>query len=244
MSRFFAPKENIKGNNIYIGGREAKHILNVMRLKENDNVVVFDGTGKEYSGFIKEIKIKSLIVEVISTKTPKKEGLPEIMLVQAVPKKEKMDFIVEKATELGISSIAPVITERTVVSLEGDKAFDKVERWRKIALEATKQCGRADVPEIKNVQKFYNFIYNKNDADLTLMACLGEDTINFRQAISDFKRGKITFFIGPEGDFTPDEIKMAENSANCKFISLGRRVLKSDTAGLYVLSVLNYELSK
>ena len=244
MSRFFAPKKNVKGNNIHIDGREAKHILNVMRLKKNDNVVVFDGTGKEYSGFIKEAKTKSLIVEVVSIKTPKRESLPEIMLVQAIPKKEKMDFIIEKATELGVSSIAPVVTERTIVSLEEDKAIERVERWRRLALEAAKQCGRDDVPEIKNIQKFYNFIYDKNESDLTLMACLKEDTIDFSRAMADFKSGKVTVFIGPEGDFTPDEIKMAESSANCKFISLGKRVLKSDTAGLYVLSVLNYELSK
>jgi len=243
MSRFFASKENVKGDLIYIDGREARHILNVMRLKENDKVIVFDGTGKEYTGFIKQVKLKSLTVGIISTRTPKVEILPEITLAQAIPKKEKMDYIVEKATELGIRSIIPVVTERTIVRFESDKAPAKLARWKKIAVEAAKQCGRHDVPEIKDIQKFYNAVDNINDFDLALMACISEGTVDFKEAISGFEAGKIIVFIGPEGDFTPDEILMAKDTS-CKFISLGARTLKSDTAGLFVLSVLNHEFSR
>ena len=155
-----------------------------------------------------------------------------------------MDFITEKATELGVHSIIPIVSERTVVTLEEDKGRDKVARWKRIALEAAKQCGRVDVPEVKDVRKFYDFIYDIGDFDLVLMACLAEDTIDFKDAISGFNAGKIIVFIGPEGDFTQDEIEMAKNNKTCKFISLGKRVLKSDTAGLYVLSVLNYAFSR
>lgn len=242
MPRFFAPKENIKGNLIYIDGQEARHILNVMRLRENDKVIVFDGTGKEYTGFIKQTKPKSLTVEIISTRAPKVDTLPEITLAQAILKKEKMDYVIEKATELGVHGIIPLVSERTIVRFENDKAIDKLTRWKKIAIEAAKQCGRCDVPEIKDVQKFYNAIDNINNFDLALMGCLSEDTIAFKEAVSDFKTGKIIVFIGPEGDFTPDEILMAKDTS-CKFISLGKRILKSDTAGLFVLSVLNYEFS-
>lgn len=243
MPRFFAPKENVKGNLIYIDGQEARHILNVMRLRENDKVIVFDGTGKEYTGFIKQANPKSLIVEIISTRAPKVDTIPEITLAQAILKKEKMDYVIEKATELGVHGIIPLVSERTIVRLQNDKAIDKLTRWKKIAIEAAKQCGRTDVPEIKDVQKFYNAIDNINNFDLTLMGCLSEDTIAFKEAVSDFKTGKIIVFIGPEGDFTPDEILMAKDTS-CKFISLGKRILKSDTAGLFVLSVLNYEFSR
>lgn len=243
MPRFFAPKENVKGNLIYIDGQEARHILNVMRLRENDKVIVFDGTGKEYTGFIKQTKPKSLTVEIISTRAPKVDTLPEITLAQAILKKEKMDYVIEKATELGVHGIIPLVSERTIVRFESDKAIDKLTRWKKIAIEAAKQCGRCDVPEIKDVQKFYNAIDNINNFDLALMGCLSEDTIAFKEAVSDFKTGKIIVFIGPEGDFTPDEILMAKDTS-CKFISLGKRILKSDTAGLFVLSVLNYEFSR
>jgi len=252
MSRFYTSPENIKDNTILIDGQEARHILNVMRLKENDKVVVFDGTGKEYTGFIKEIhrrqgfggqaKPKALTVEVVTTRVPKPEALPEITLAQAIPKKGKMDYIVEKATELGVSDIIPFVSERTIVKIDREKGEGRVRRWRRIAKEAAKQCGRTDIPEVKSAQKFYNVIDNVNDYDLCLVACLAEDRISIKDALSDFRTGKIIVFIGPEGDFTPDEITMAKD-INCKFISLGKRVLKSDTAGIFVLSVLNYELS-
>jgi 16S rRNA (uracil1498-N3)-methyltransferase len=243
MSRFFAPKENIKGNIIYIDGQEARHILNSMRLKENDKVVVFDGTGKEYTGFIKNARPKSLTVEIIKARSPKIETIPEITLAQAIPKKEKMDYVIEKATELGVHAIIPIITERTIVRLEKNRAANKVVRWNKIAVAAAKQCGRRDVPEIKDVRKFYNVIDDIDKFDLALMAHLSEDTTPFKEAITEFTTGKIIIFIGPEGDFTPDEILMAKNTS-CKFISLGNRVLKSDTAGVFALSVLNYEFSR
>jgi len=243
MPRFFVPKENVKDDLIYIDGQEARHILNVMRLKENDKVTIFDGTGKEYTGFIKEIKSKSLTAEIVSTKTPKIESIPQITLAQSIPKKGKMDYIVEKATELGVAAIMPITTERTVVKLEDKKEQSRVGRWRKIAKEAAKQCGRVDVPEVKNIQKFYNAVDEINSFDLALIACLSDAAIGLKEAISDFETGKIIIFIGPEGDFTPEEITIAQDTS-CKFVSLGNRVLKSDTAGVFVLSVLNHELSR
>lgn len=240
MSRFYAPRESVNGNLIYIDGQEARHILNVMRLKESDKVCVFDGTGKEYVGFIKEAKPKSLTVEIVSTRIPKRDRSPEITLAQSVPKKEKMDYIVEKATELGVSSIIPILSERTIVKIVDEKVAGKVARWKRIAVETSKQCGREDIPEVKDVQKFYNAVDSINNFDLALMACLADNTIDLKSAISSFESGKIIIFIGPEGDFTPDEIAMAEGTS-CKLVSLGTRVLKSDTAGLYLLSVLNHE---
>ena len=243
MSRFYAPKENVKGDLIHIDGQEARHILNVMRLKESDSVIVFDGSGREYKGFIKEAGLKSLTVKVISTKEPTGEELAKITLVQAMPKKDKMDYIVEKATELGVSCIIPAVTERTVVRLDEDKANKRVERWARLAKEAAKQCGRTDVPRVENVQKFYNIIDKVNEYDLALMACLSDDTVSIKEAIADFEKGKIIVFIGPEGDFTPDEITMAKDTS-CRYVSLGKRILKSDTAGIFLLSVLNHEISQ
>jgi len=243
MSRFFSPPQNVRGNYIYIEGHEARHILNVMRMKEKDKVVVFDGTGKEYTGFISKIKGKSLIIEVVSTRYPKKSVQPEITLFQCMPKKEKMDYIVEKATELGVHSIKPLISERTIARPSEEKNDSRISRWEKIALNAAKQCGRNDIPEIRNIEKFYNALDSVNDFDLVLMAHLSEGTIPLREAIKDFDTGRIAVFIGPEGDFTAEEIIMAKET-NCKLISLGPRVLKSDTAGLYVITILNYEFFK
>ncbi|MFH1593804.1 MAG: 16S rRNA (uracil(1498)-N(3))-methyltransferase [Candidatus Omnitrophota bacterium] len=243
MARFYVPKENVKEELIYIDGNEAKHILNVMRLKEADKVVIFDGTGKEYAGFIKDIKQRSLVVEIVSTRVPKADKLPTITLVQAIPKRDRMDQIVEKATELGVSAIIPLISARTITKVRSEKEINKAARWRKIAQAAAKQCGRVGIPEIGRVRNFEEIMGEVRNYDLACMACLADDTIHLKDAISNFKAGKAIFLIGPEGDFTPKEITMA-NDASCKLITLGSRVLKSDTAGLYILSVLNYEFSK
>lgn len=243
MSRFYVTKENISGNFIKIDGKEANHILNVMRLGENEKVTVFDGTGTVYTGFIKEARHKSVTVEIISKITPKRNRAPFIALAQAIPKKDKMDFIVEKATELGVSSVIPLVTERTIVNIEGEKKGSKVNRWRKIAGEASKQCGRTDVPEIRDIMKFSEFISGIDSFDLALMGCLQKDTIDLREAVDSFKSGKIIVFIGPEGDFAPNEIAAAKEK-NCVLISLGNNVLKSDTAALFVMSVLGYEFLK
>ena len=244
MSRFFTSKENVKGDMIHIDSQEARHILKVMRMKEGDKVIVFDGSGCEYTGFIKNTKPKSLVVQVVSRATPKANEFPRITLAQAIPKKERMDYIVEKATELGAHSIIPVVSERTVVVPTETSARNKVSRWKNIALAAAKQCGRTDMLEVGNAQKFQDLVYEIDGYDMVLMAHLSDNTISLKEAISDFKAGKIIIFIGPEGDFTPEEIMMAKNSKICRFISLGKRTLKSDTAGLYVLSVLNHEFSR
>jgi len=243
MSRFFAPKEGIKGDEIFIGGQEARHIYSVMRLSVNDKVVVFDGTGNEYVGFIKTSDSKAVVVKIIETRIPHIKNFPDVTLVQAIPKKEKMAHIVEKATELGVKEIWPIISERTVVMLDSSRAGLKVQRWQRIATAASKQCGRLDIPDVRPVTEFAEILDKISDFDLALFACLSDDSMKLKDALAGYERGTIVVFIGPEGDFSPVEIEEAWRHSNCKTISLGKNVLKSDTAGLYVLSCLNYELS-
>lgn len=244
MSRFFVSPKNIKRKEITIKGSEAHHIAGVMRLKEGDKIVVFDGTGKEYTGFIKEAdkKAKKIIIEIISTKRPFTGTLPEIVLAQSIPKKDKMDYIVEKAVELGVSRVIPVISKRTIVRPDKASRKKKTERWRRIAVAASKQCGSLSVPKIENIVEYHEIMGRLDNYDLVLFACLDEGTIPLKKAISSFKSGKVLVFIGPEGDFTPEEIILATRD-NSRFVSLGRKVLKSDTAGLFILSILNYEFS-
>ncbi len=244
MSRFYVPKENVKGKNIVIDGKEAHHILDVMRLKDGDTVVVFDGTGNEYSGFIKDIdaRARRLNVEIVRTEKPPRDSMPEVTLAQAIPKKGKMAYIVEKATELGVSNVIPFISERTVVKPDRAGRKKKTERWQKIAVEAAKQCGRTGIPVVGDVVEFEDLAKRINEYDLSLLACLSGETVPLKDTLAGFKAGKILVLIGPEGDFTPEEAKMADRD-NCRFVSLGRRVLKSDTAGLFVLSALNYEFT-
>ena len=243
MSRFYVLPENVGRKEIVVEGREARHIRDVMRLSEKDAVVVFDGTGREYSGFIKEVddKVKKIVVEIVTTKVPTEGEGPQIVLAQALPKKGKMDYICEKATELGVSRIVPLVTSRTIVRPEYQKCRKMVSRWKKIVVEAAKQCGRSDVPVVESITNFKDIAAKVDEYDLVLFAYLADTTVPLKDVLREVRAGKVLIFIGPEGDFTADEVQMVDRE-NCRFVSLGRRVLKSDTAGLYALSVVGSEL--
>ena len=255
MSRFFVSREFIKADSIYITGLEAHHILDVMRLKVSDEVVVFDGSGREYTGIVKAANRKSLEVRIKSTRESSAERGILLTLIQAIPKKDKMDYIAEKATELGVSRIIPVTTERTIPEWNDAKKANIVERWRKLAREAAKQCGRSDIPEISPIMSIDEAVRGFEEFDLKLIAVLSDKAIKLKDALkgtiqSAEERSRrlnvgyvpvtIVIAIGPEGDFTPEETEDAK-SAGFKIVSLGSRVLKSDTAGLAVLSMINYE---
>ncbi len=244
MSRFYVPPEKAGEKEIVIDGKEAHHILDVMRMRDGDTVVVFDGTGNEYVGFIKEANrtLKRLVVDVVRTERPSLRRVPEATLAQSIPKKAKMGYIIEKATELGVARVVPLVTDRTIVRPDDAGCRTKVERWRKIAVEASKQCGRTNVPGIDDVTEYRDMLTRVDQYDLVLVACLTDNTIPLKEALKGFKTGNVLIFIGPEGDFTSEEVKMA-GAENCRFVSLGKRVLRSDTAGLFLLSVLDYEFS-
>jgi len=246
MSRFYVSKEkiNTKKNEILIEGEEFHHAIDVMRLKDSDKVIIFDGTGNEYTGFINKIdpKSKKATVEVVKIETPSSGKTSEVVLAQAIPKKGKMDYIVEKATELGVKRIVPLVTGRTIVRPGEGGGEKKVSRWRKLAIESAKQSGRADIPAVSEVTPFKKAIEEIERYDLALFACLSGKTVSLKKAVGDFKSGKIIVFVGPEGDFTAEEISLASGK-NCRQVSLGWRVLKSDTAGLFLISVLDYEFN-
>jgi 16S rRNA (uracil1498-N3)-methyltransferase len=154
-----------------------------------------------------------------------------------------MDYIVEKSTELGVSRIIPVMAERTIVEWDRKKKNASVERWKRISLAASKQCGRLDIPAIDDVEEFLTLLNKPAGPGLAMIAALCDDQISLKDAIKGYSGTDITIAIGPEGDFTQKEIEAAR-SQGFKLVSLGRRVLRSDTAGLAVLAVLDYELSK
>ncbi len=243
MSRFFIPKDNITDGAARVTGAEAKHIMNVMRMGPGDHVVFFDGTGREYDGIIKETKTREVLITITGERPDKKNRGELITLVQAIPKKDKMDYIVEKSTELGVGRIIPVVTQRTIVRMDDSKAGVRVSRWRHLALEAAKQCGRPDVPDVSEVTALADVYKGLRANENVLMACLTDNTEDLGSVARGLAKGPVTVFIGPEGDFTPEEIKTA-GEKGARLISLGERVLKSDTAGLYVLSVLDYEFQK
>ena len=240
MSRFYVPKEAVKEGKILITGKEAHHILNVMRLKVSDDVVVFDGTGREYAGIVKETGRKSLSVEIISTRNISHGQVRSIILIQSIPKKDKMDYIVEKATELGVNIIMPVMTGRTVPDWNESKRSGMAERWQKITEAAAKQCGRADIPQVLKITSFEEAVSNISANDLRLIAALEDKAVKLKDALKDGSGIKTVIAIGPEGDFTAQEVRMAMDHG-FKTVNLGPRVLKSDTAALAALAMINYE---
>lgn len=240
MSRFYVPKESVKGDSIHISGKEAHHILDVMRLKLSDEVMVFDGTGKEYLGRVKEVGRKSLSLKVIKVRDAGPEKKYSVTLIQAIPKKEKMDYIVEKATELGVDRVMPVTTARTIPDWNESKKAGIVGRWQKISLEAAKQCGRTSLAQIKPILPLKEVLKSIEGYNLKLIAALSDKAVKLKEILKSCRAGNIAIAIGPEGDFTEEEISEAEKKG-FKTVNLGPRVLKSDTAGVAFIAMINYE---
>ncbi|MDD5450266.1 MAG: 16S rRNA (uracil(1498)-N(3))-methyltransferase [Candidatus Omnitrophica bacterium] len=242
MSRFYIRPEAVSGEEILVPREEAHHILDVMRLKAGDEIIAFDGTGKEYLGNILGASKAGLRIRIKKINTPQQREKTFIALAQSLPKKVKMDFIVEKATELGVDEIIPLITERTVVRLPDDKKSIRSARWQEIAISASKQCGRLSVPEVRPVARFSGILKETGNYDLAIMACLTEGTRPLKEVISNFKGRKVLAMIGPEGDFSPGEIQEAA-AGGVKLVSLGPLVLRVDTAAIFIISAFNYESS-
>ncbi|MFH1779504.1 MAG: 16S rRNA (uracil(1498)-N(3))-methyltransferase [Candidatus Omnitrophota bacterium] len=240
MSRFYIPHNSIRKDRIHIRGREAHHVRDVMRLNIGDEIVVFDGTGYEYVGTIEQIG-KNDIVAKINKKIKREISNFRLALAQAIPKSNKMDLIVEKATELGVERIIPIVTGRTIVKIDETKMASKINRWKKLAIEASKQSGRVTVPEINEIKSFEDSLSYTKYYELAVIPCLHEGIVKLKDVLKSNGVKSAILFIGPEGDFTEDEINIAK-SKGVKPVSLGREVLRSETAAISALSVLNYEL--
>jgi len=231
------PKGSVSGNRITIKGDELHHARDVMRLREGDQITVFDGTGMEYTGTIdKAGKMEMTAMVTKSSETPGEKC--RLTLLQAVPKASKMDLIIEKATELGVSRIVPVITSRTVMKIS--EGGNKTQRWKKIAMVAAKQCGRSIFPEILPVSDFKDALSYLEGCELSLIPCLYDGNKPIKDAVKGRKAASACVLIGPEGDFTAQEVRMAVDLRAIPVI-LGNEVLRSETAAITVLSILGYE---
>ncbi|MBU4310964.1 16S rRNA (uracil(1498)-N(3))-methyltransferase [bacterium] len=245
MRRFFIEEKDIKENQVTIKGDEARHIAQVLRLEEKDKIKVFTGGGREYLTEIIQVNKKEVIGRILEESRLDTEPPIEITLLQGLPKSDKMDFIVQKVTELGVKRIIPVITQRTVVKLNEEKARARRNRWQRIALEAAKQSGRAIVPEVREVIPFIQALDNLNRESLNLIPWEEETSTSLKEVLKRSRiqdpGSKITVFIGPEGGFTPEEVRAAKKKGAIP-VSLGPRLLRTETAGLVTLAMVLYEL--
>jgi 16S rRNA (uracil1498-N3)-methyltransferase len=244
--RFYIPADRWFLNRLALEGSEAHHCLGVLRLGVGSKVVVFNGDGSEATAEI--VGVDKNVARLRPILSAKAEPLRcSITLAQAIPKGKHMDLIVQKATELGVSRIVPLLSERTVVQLAQDEADKKTEKWRHVVIEAAKQCGQNRLPVVSEPITPKIFFSEFDRYELPLIASLQTDARSFKGAISDFREHygrrarSVLMLIGPEGDFTPAESSLAR-SAGCIPVSLGPIVLRTETAALYSLSVLAYEL--
>ena len=245
MHRFFIPPEECHNNPLRLSEAEAKHARSVLRLREGDRVVVLNGAGKELLCQASEIRSEAVSLEVIQENDI--APLPfQITLYQAVAKGKAMDFIVQKAAELGVHRIVPVLSERSVPEWDEAKAAAKVEKWRSVCIESIKQCGSAWLPTLEMPMKPSAAIEEARAAEVSLIATLQSDAKHPRAHIDAYaaENGqapkKLAIWVGPEGDYTPAEINTIRSVALP--ITLGPLVLRSETAAIYCLAVLNYEL--
>lgn len=236
--RFYAGENNFQNETINIKDKEEiHHIRDVLRLKKNDKVSVFNEKGEEAFAEIEEITMDFIRVKILSQEK-KQENInqPSLVLACAIPKKAKFEFILEKTSELGVDEIIPLLTKRTEVVLDPTRAQKKLQRYQTVLINACKQSQRKTIPILHPLKKFNETIKEINSNDLAFIPCL----VGKRQKLNAFfpvpkNWRKIFFFIGPEGDFTSEEIATAVK-AGCIPITLGENVLKVDTAAISVIA--------
>lgn len=241
MRKFFVSPEDIKNNKVNIPQEEARHISTVLRLEPGEEILLYDGSGREYSARLLETG-KSCTAEILEERWSQSEPAAQITLFQGVPKGEKMDWIVQKCAELGIVRIVPVLTERTVVRLEEKEGRKKQERWQKIALEACKQCGRARVPAVEAPVSFKKALDMLREHPYKLVA-YEEERTGALEAFLPKAAEKLAYFIGPEGGISPAEHE-ALTQAGAASVTLGRRILRAETAAVAMGAILLYYLGE
>jgi 16S rRNA (uracil1498-N3)-methyltransferase len=223
-----------------VEGEEVKHIRKVLRLTEGDEITVFDGLGKEFEGTIVEERLSSVVIRVKSVSSSKRDSPLEVTLAQSLLKGEKMDYLIQKATELGVKEIIPFLSSRSVPRLEKSKRLKRHHRWERIAIEASKQCGRGVVPRIEFLQDYSEMLPKASPNALRLILWEREG-IRLKEILERSKeKKKIFFVIGPEGGFSQGEVDEAKGAGFIP-VTLGRRILRAETASLCFLSILQYE---
>ena len=244
MSNFFIDSGNIDGENAYVTGSDVNHIKNVLRMKESDEIKLSAGDELVYTAVISEFLPDRIVCRIIDCEGGRSELPAKIILFQGLPKKDKMELIIQKAVELGVSEIVPVMMKRTIVKLEDNKKEQKkLERWRTISLTAAKQSGRAIVPEVSDFITFNEAVKRAEGLEYNLIPYENEKGMDkARELIKEVKNKKsIGIFIGPEGGISEDELELALN-VGAKPISLGNRILRTETAGLALVSVIAFEI--
>lgn len=243
MPKFFVRKDDIKSDNVEIREDSLNHIKNVFRYKVGDVLTLCDGEGTDYKAVIEEENSEFIRAKIIESYETNSEPSVNITLYQGIPKATKMDLIIQKNVEIGINRIVPVICERTIVKFNSKKDEEKkVERWQKIAKEASKQSGRGIIPTIEEPIKLKDALNRCSNYDLAIIPYEKEFDNTLKSVLRENTKAKeICIFIGPEGGFSEQEIELAKQN-NVIPVTLGNRILRTETASFYSTSIIIYEL--
>lgn len=243
MHRFFVEQGQISDTSICITGQDAHHIKNVLRMRAGEEILISDGAKMEYNCTIADFGEEEVIVNIVSSQESGIELPSKIYLFQCLPKSDKMELIIQKAVELGVYEIIPVASSRCVVKLDAKKEAGKIKRWQGIAESAAKQSKRMLIPEIHPVMKYTDALKYAQELDIKLIPYeLATGMAGTRELIESIRPGQsIAVFIGPEGGFDESEV-LAAKDAGVLPVTLGKRILRTETAGFTVLSILMYHL--
>lgn len=245
MYRFFVESEQIKEDKVQIIGSDVNHIRNVLRMRVGEEITISDGQETEYYCIIEQLEEKQITAKIERMEKSARELPVRITLFQGIPKADKLELIIQKAVELGVAEIVPVAMKRSIAKIEPKKAEKKIERFQAIALSAAKQAKRSLIPKVLPPMNWKEAAaYGK-----TMSKCLVpyedargiEYTRKVMQGLHDIK--SLGIFIGPEGGFDDDEIEQAKE-AGFEIITLGSRILRTETAGMTLLSILMFELEE
>jgi 16S rRNA (uracil1498-N3)-methyltransferase len=248
MHRFFISPESWNPGALTLAGSEAHHARDVLRMRVGEKLVLFNGRGHEITAEIVDLGGDRIgLKKLHEAETPPLQC--RMVLAQAIPKGKNMDLIVQKAVEIGAAEIAPIISDRTIVQIDRESAAQKQSKWQQIAVEAAKQCGQNWVPHVHVPRKLSQLFSPAADEsfDLQLIGSLQPGARHLKKVLADYssehrrRPRSLLMLVGPEGDFTPAELSLARRHG-CQPITLGPIVLRVETAAIYCLSILSYEL--
>lgn len=245
MHRFFAEPSAIGEKEIRLTGPDVNHIRKVLRMREGEEILISDGQGRDFHCRIEAIEEEEVTARILWVLDGNAELAFDITLFQGLPKGDKMEFIIQKCVELGVARIVPVNTKRTIVKLDAKKEQARIKRWSGISESAAKQSGRGRIPEVTGVKSFAEALEEAKKLNMCLIPYeLARDMAQTRKVLSSIKPGmSVGIFIGPEGGFEEEEVEQAE-AAGARPITLGRRILRTETAGMAVLAMLVYLLEE